>query len=109
MAQRVTTKRVTAKQDNVNCEHDRPDANSQSVVEPESFPNVVTQNQNENEREIQKIAVHILHDQRERTLTEISFARFADRARGRVGPKCFVIGAAIIITGEPKSARHPKN
>src|SRR6266567_7712082 len=102
MAQRVTTKRVTAKQDNVNCEHDRPDANSKLVVEPESFPDVVTQDQNENERKIQKIAVHVLHDQRERTLAKISFARFADRACERIRPERFVIGAAIIITGQPK-------
>ena len=111
----MATESVTAEQDNINRKHDGADADAERtaaghrIVEPKGFPNVVTQNQNENEREIQKIAVHILHDQRERTFTEISFARFADRARGRVGPKCFVIGAAIIITGEPKSARRPQD
>ena len=39
------------------------------------------------EREIQEVAVHVLHDQRERALAEISLARFADCARGRIGPE----------------------
>src|SRR6266851_7110767 len=103
MAERMATESVPAEQDNINRKHDGADADAERTaaghrtVEPKGFPNVVTQNQNENEREIQKIAVHILHDQRERTLTEISFARFADRARGRVGPKRFVVSAPVIV------------
>src|SRR6266480_8084646 len=105
MTQRVTAKYVTTEQNDVDCEHNRADADSESIVEPECFPNVVAQNQNENECEIQKIAVHVLHDERERTLAEICFARLAHRARGRVRPECFVVRAAIIITGQPESAR----
>ena len=79
------------------------------MVKPERFPNVVAQNQNENEREIQKIAVYVLHDERERAFAQIRFTRLAHRARGRVRPECFVIRAAIIVTGQPESARRPKN
>ena len=79
------------------------------MVEPERFPNVVTENQDENEREIQEIAMHVLHDERERALAEIRFARLTDSARGRVRPECFVIRAAIVITGQAESARRPQN
>src|SRR2546430_11807031 len=109
MPQRMTTKSVTAEQDDVNREHDCADADAESIIKPEPFPNVVTQNQNENEREIQKIAVHVLHDERERALAEIRFARLTDSARGRVRPECFVIRAAIVITGQAESARRPQN
>ena len=111
----MTTESIAAEQDDVDREHDCAGADSERtaaghrIVEPECFPNVVAQDQNENEREIQKIAVDVLHDERERALAEIRFARLTDSARGRVRPECFVICAAIIITGESKSARRPQN
>src|SRR5437764_11177660 len=113
MAERVTTKSVTAEQDDVNREHDCADADSERtaaghrLVEPERFPNVVAQDQNENEREIQKIAVHVLHDERERAFAKIRFAWLTDSAGRRIGPERFVVRTAIVITGQPKSARRP--
>ena len=105
----MTTKCIPAEENDVNREHDCAHADPESMVEPESFPNVVTQNQDENEREIQEIAMHVLHDERKRALTEIGFARFTNRAGGRVRPESFVIRAAIVIAGQPKSARRPQN
>src|SRR5215471_18840645 len=95
---------VTAEQTNIYSEDERADADAESAVEPERFPEVVGKNDGKEERDVHEVAVNVLHDERERTLTEISFARLADGARGRVGPKRFVIRAAIIITGHPKSA-----
>src|SRR4029077_9162609 len=107
MPQRVTTKCVTAKQDDVDREHDRADADPKSIVEPERFPNVVGKNHNKTEREVKKITVHVLQDQRERAFAEVSFARLADGAGRRIGPEGFIISAAIIVAGEPKTARRP--
>src|SRR5437588_10053595 len=109
MAQRVTTKCVTAQENDVKREDDCSNTDAESAIKPERLPNVVTQDQNKNEREIQKVAVHILHDQRERSLAPITFAWFADRACRRVRPECLVIRASIIITGQPKTARRPQN
>src|SRR5438067_9789412 len=109
MTQRVTTERVTAEQNDVNREDNCADADSESTVEPERLPNVVAQGQNENEREIQKIAMHVLHDERERALAKIRFARLTNGTCRRVGPERFVIRASIIITGQPKTARRPQN
>ena len=105
----MTTKCIPAEKNDVNREHDCAHADPESMVEPERFPNVVAQDQNENEREIQEIAMHVLHDERERALAEIRFARLTDSAGGRVRPESFVIRAAIVITGQPKSARRPQN
>src|SRR6266404_461791 len=115
MSQRVTTECVTTEQNDVDREHNRANANAERtpaarhIDKPECFPNIIGQDQNEKKREIKKVAVNVLHDERERTFAEISFARFADRAGRRVCPKRFVISATIIITGEPKFARSPQN
>ena len=111
----MTTKSVAAEQNNIHRQHQRADADPERslsgrrIGEPHRFPDIVREHENEEEREIEKIAMHVLHDERERTLAEVSVARFADRAGRRIGPESFVIGAAIIITGEPKTARRPEN
>ena len=109
MAQRVTTKCGTAQQNDVNRQDDCANADAEPMIKPERLPNVVAQGQNENEREIQKITMHVLDDERERALAEIRFARLANGACRRVGPERFVIRASIIITGQPKTARRPQN
>src|SRR6266568_1510585 len=115
MSQRVTTKCVTTEQDDVDHEHNRANAKTERtpaaryIDKPEPFPNIIGQDQNEDEREIKKIAMHVLHDEWERTFAEISFPWFAHCARRRVCPKRFVVSAAVVITGEPKSARRPQN
>src|SRR6266404_3546695 len=103
----MTAERVAAEQDDVYRENNRADADAEPAIKPERFPNVVGEDQNKNQREVEKVAVNVLHDERERTLAEISFARFANGARGRIGPERFVIRAAIVVTGESKSARRP--
>src|SRR5438093_1048953 len=109
MPKRMTAKRIAAKQNEVDRQNNRADAETEVMIEPERFPNVVSENQNENECEIQKIAMHVLHDQRKRTLAEISFARLTNRACGRIRPERFVIRAAIVVTGQSKSAGRPQD
>src|SRR5689334_1078607 len=73
------------------------------------LPNIIRQNPDEDDRNIHKVAMHVLHDQRKRTFTEISFARLANGACGRISPERFVIRASIIVAGQPKSAGRPEN
>ena len=61
------------------------------------------------QREIQKVAMDVLKDQRERALAEIVLARLADGAGGRVGPERFVVCAAIVVAGEAESAGRPED
>src|SRR4030088_578955 len=105
----MTAKRITAEQNNVDCEDECSDSNSKSVRKPKRFPNVDAQNDDENEGEIKKITVHVLHDEREGTFAEISFARLAHRAGRRIGPERLVVGAAIVIASESETARRPQN
>ena len=56
------------------------------------------------EREIQKISMNVLQDQRKFSLAAIVVTRLAYGTCRRVGPKRFVISAAIVVAGEAKSA-----
>ena len=95
----MTADRIAAEQNDVDREDNCANADAESVREPERFPHVVAEDENENEREIEEVAVHILQDQRERTLAPVGLARLAHGAGRRIGPERFVIRAAIIVTG----------
>src|SRR5437762_6446386 len=105
----MTTECVTTEQNNVDCEHNSTNPDSQSAIEPQRLPNVIGQNADEDQSEIKEVAVHVLHDERKGTFAPVALARFAESAGRWVGPECFVIRASIIIAGEPESTGRPKN
>src|SRR5688500_5119554 len=70
---------------------------------------VIRKDDDENEREIEKIPVNVLQDQREPILAAVIVTRFTDRTRKRVRPKGFVICTAIVIAGKSESARSPQD
>src|SRR5437016_10718873 len=105
----MTAESVTAKKDDVDRENDCADANAEPAIEPDRFPNVVEQDQNKNQREIKKVTMNVLHDERERSLAPVCRSWFANGAARRIRPKRFVVRAAIVITRHPESARGPKN
>src|SRR4051812_8473352 len=79
------------------------------TCEEKSVRRVVSQNYDKDQCEIQKVSMDVLQDQREFTLAAIFVSRFADGACYRVGPKRFVIGSAVVIASEPKSAGGPQD
>src|SRR5438552_9445359 len=109
MSQRMTAERITSEQNNVDCQHYRADANSKSVWKPKRFPNVMGEGQKKKQGKIEKITMHILHDERERPFAPIAPARLAYRACGQIGPERLIVRPAIVITGQPESSRRPKN
>jgi len=80
-----------------------------NIREPHRFPSVVRENDNEHQREIKEVAVNVLHDQWKGIFTRISLSRLANSTGGWVGPKRFVVSAAVVVTGEPKTRRRPQN
>ena len=115
MSQGMTTKRITAEQNDIDCEDHRPNADAKHtfscpwIDKPKRFPHVIGEDQNENESEIEKIAVNVLHNQRERTFAQISLSRFPDRACRRISPERFIVGAPVVVTGQTKSTGRPKD
>ena len=63
----------------------------------------------EAEREIKEVAMEVLKDQRKGIFAQVALARLADGARGGIGPEGFVVGAAIVVAGQAKARRGPKD
>ena len=103
----MATEGVAAEKINVYRQNDRADPNSKTIGKPARFPNIVGENANKDDCEIEKITMHILHDEREGTFAPVSRARLTDCAGGRIGPEGLVISAAVIITSEPETTRRP--
>src|SRR6266404_6249854 len=53
--------------------------------------------------------MHVLHYERERSFAPVAFARLTDSTRRRISPECFVIRAAVVVTGDTKSRGCPQN
>ena len=114
MPEGMTTEGVAAKQDDIDREHECSDSDSERnpaarITKPQRFPDIDRQNHDKDDGKVQEIAVNVLHDQRKGPFTEVRFARLAHRARGRIGPERFIVGPAIVITGEPESTGRPQN
>src|SRR4029078_10143454 len=106
----MAAERVAGEQDDVRRQDERPDANSEmlhsgAVIEPQRLPHIVREEEEEQQRHVQEVAVNVLQDQRKRSLTEVALAGFADRAVRRIGPERLVVGAAIVVAGESKQSR----
>jgi len=115
MSQGMTTERITAEQNDIDCENHRPNANAKHtfscpwIDKPKRFAHVIGEDQNENESEIEKIAVNVLNNQREGTFAQISLSRFTNGACRRIRPERLIVCAPVVVTGQTKSTGCPKN
>src|SRR5580704_3467472 len=98
---------VTAEKHNVHHQDDAPDPDAEAVRKAEAHDRVVNQKGPNQVGEPEEDAMKILQDQRKASLAEITLAGLADRTRRRVGPERLVIGAAVVVAGEPEEAWNP--
>src|SRR4026207_1157504 len=108
MTQRVATECVAGEEHGVGRQHDAADADAEmsdagSVSEPERLDGVDGQNDDEKDSEVQEVAMDVLQDQREESFAEIGLAWLADGTGHGVGPERFIVGTAVVITGEPET------
>src|ERR1700722_6831806 len=97
---------VNGKQDDVEQKNQAAHANAKLPVEEKTFDRVVPQKNQENNREIKKIAVHILQNKRKRRFAAIFAAGgLAHGARGRIEKKCAIVRFAVVVAGGAKSQR----
>ena len=107
--QRMASESVATQQNHVDQQDQRAHADSEVAIKPKRFPHVVGKQNEENQREIKKIAMDILQNERKGAFAEIGLARFPHGAGWRVGPKSFVICAAVIVAGQTETAGRPQN
>src|SRR5881394_1701358 len=107
----MTAKRVAAEQNDVHDEDDgaEPDAeilvSGVAIEEEHRVVCIFGEDDQENERRVQEVAVDVLDHQRQESLTAITLARLADAAIRRIRPEALVVRAAIVVAGEPKAGR----
>src|SRR5262245_20984740 len=109
----MAAERVAAEEQNVQGQHKRSHAHaerlpSRSVRKPQRAPNIMGQDAEERQRKIKKVAVNILDNEWKRIFSKVSVSWFTNRTRRWVGPKRFVVCAAIVVASKPESRRRPK-
>ena len=114
MAEGMTPERITAEQNHVEGEHQRPYPEpevpgTRGIREPKRAPGIMQEHQNEDESEIKKIPMDILQDERERGFARVPDPGFTHCTSWRVRPERLVICASVIITGEPEPCWRPKH
>src|SRR5207249_2547884 len=95
MAEGVASKDVAGDQHNVDGQHDRADADTEAVFEPEGLPHVPDEKRPDDVGESQEVPVEVLRDERETLFAQIRFTWLADRAGHGIHPKSFVIRAPV--------------
>src|SRR5215472_3718124 len=110
MPQRVAGERVKREQCYVQSEDKRANADSELPAEGKRTNGVVPEKAKKKNRQIEKVAMNILQDERKRSFAAIlAVGRFADGARGRIEKKRAVVSFAVVITGSSKTQRSEKN
>src|SRR6266481_1457550 len=110
----MAAERVRAEQAEVEREYDRADAHAECAMagrvgKPERIVEIVREDEQKRDRDVEEVAVNILEYQREKSLAQIRRARLAHRAVDRIRPHRLVVRAAIVVAGEPESARRPED
>src|SRR5713226_4578184 len=108
MPQGVATERVATQQRDVDSEHDGAHAHAElhaahAIREPQRFPHVVRQKYQKEQRQVEEVAMDVLHDQREGPLATIMLAWFAHGAGRWIGPESLVVRAAVVVASEPEA------
>jgi cytosine/adenosine deaminase-related metal-dependent hydrolase len=87
MAQRMAAQGVTTEQRDIREQDESANADAEVTIEPAGLPDVMREQQKKNQREIQKVAVDILEDQREGALAPIGLCAVRRRRRTEDRPR----------------------
>src|SRR5687768_8656816 len=115
MPQGVTSESVAAEKNYVRGQKQRAEPEpellptSSRIDEPEGFPHVIREHDDEKQGDVKEIPVDVLEDQWKRRLSPIAFARLTHGAVGRVRPERFVVRAAVVVTGEAEQPGERQN
>src|SRR5947209_5672916 len=104
----MAAERVAAEEEHVDRQHQRADADAEvsgavGRGEPVAAPRVEREDDDEDERGVEEIAMHVLQDERQGALPEIARAWLTDGTARRIGPERLVIRAAVVVAGKAKT------
>jgi hypothetical protein len=109
--QRVAGKREAGQQDHVDQEQPATKPKSQLTLRGERRDQVEPQERERDEREIQKVAMDVLKDERNDGLHRVSAMDrgLAHRATRRVAEVEPVVRLAVVVAGRPEPERDPQD
>src|ERR1700722_3909322 len=91
MPQRIARQRVRRQQDDVDEQHERADAHPKFSVPPERVVRVFPQKCEKNDREIERVAMQILQNERKLCFTAVRAFRLTNGTRRRIGEKRAIV------------------
>src|SRR5262252_4765682 len=90
----VERERARAREDGEGAESD-----AEAGLELERLVHVVPEEDEPERREVERVAVQVLEDERELLLAGVLAVRLADRARGRIPEEGAVVRLPIVVAG----------
>src|SRR5713101_5443925 len=105
VTQRMTGKQIQRQQDDIHQQDNRTHAYPEAVVKKEAADRIMPEKRDEYHRQIKKIAVQVLQDERELGLAEILAPRFfGNRATRRIKKEI-----AVVVARGPEPQRPTQN
>ena len=87
-------------------DHDhRPEADPEVTIEVEREDRIPPEEREHDDREVERVAVDVLEDEREPRLAAVFRARVRDRAGRRRPEERAVVGAAVVVAGDAEQQR----
>src|SRR5207244_4464272 len=110
MAKRVTGECVSGEQRGIRSQNQRAHRNAELSSRPQRAPHVVPEKKQNDQCEVQQIAMQVLQDQWKCSLAAILASRsFSDSAAWRMECERTVVRLAVVVTGQTKSSGRPEN
>ena len=102
-------KRVRRQQNNVDQQHQRAHTHPEFPVKIEREKDVFPQEKQKQHRQIKKISVYVLQNERKSRFALIVSFPFGDRASRRILKKRPIVCLPVIVAGGPKAQRPSQN
>ena len=102
----MARQRISCQKDYVEQKDESADSHSDSPIKKECSERVTPKKEEEDEADIQKVAMEILQNKRKRSLAPITMLPvFADGAGGWIEKKSPVVSLPVVVTRDSESQR----
>src|ERR1700756_655144 len=99
----MARQRIRRQQNDIDQQHQRAHTHSELPVKVESLKHVFPQEKQEQHRQVQKISMDILENERKSRFALVVPIPFAYRTSRRVQEKRAIVGFAVVIAGSPEA------
>src|ERR1700749_520701 len=103
----MARERVGREKNDDDEEDERAYAHAEFSIPPERVVRVFPQEREKNDREIQRVAMKVLQDERKLRFAAVRAPRLTDSACRRIGEKRAIVRFAVVVAGGAKTQRPP--